>query len=629
VTTPDAGDTPAAPDETGRGLLERLLLPNLPFVGLAVLFVLLRFGAFRGTIGDLFADTDDAMRLVEVRDFLAGQGWFDLHQYRLDPPAEMPMHWSRLVDLPIALLVLVARLVVDPASAETAAMILWPPLTLVPMILALRSLACRFGGRWAALPAVYLAVTTGPIVAQFVPGRIDHHNVQIGLTLWLLATVAGPATPRRGVASALLVAVMLAVGMETLPFVLIVATAIALRFLVAGDAGGFTRAFAATLALAVPVIAAATLPPVEWLRPACDALSISYVGLAVAGGAGLFVATLTAPRGIGGRGLALVLVGAVALAAFAAPSPRCLAGPFADVGAEVRRLWLDDVTEVQPWLVFTRAHPIDGLVALLPVLLAGIGGFVLWRTARARVGIGLPVVAVSTAVAGAIGLLQIRTVVYADVLATILVAAAIGALAERVRAKGGSVVVAVLAGTVAASPSLATAVLEKAAPATWRETVGRGPSVVGAAGTITTTTANANGTAGSACMTLSRYRGLAALPSGLVAADVNLGSLILAATGHSVVTAPYHRMQRGILDADRILNGTPEAAFAVIDRRGVGYLVHCAEAGGATDDGKAGVKEGLMARLLAGERFAGIEEVPGDPAIRVFRVTTKTAVPGG
>ena len=29
--------------------------------------------------------TDDAMSLVEVRDFLAGQSWFDMTQYRLDP----------------------------------------------------------------------------------------------------------------------------------------------------------------------------------------------------------------------------------------------------------------------------------------------------------------------------------------------------------------------------------------------------------------------------------------------------------------------------------------------------------------------------------------------------------------
>ena len=30
-------------------------------------------------------DADDAMRLVEVRDFIAGRGWFDLHEPRLNP----------------------------------------------------------------------------------------------------------------------------------------------------------------------------------------------------------------------------------------------------------------------------------------------------------------------------------------------------------------------------------------------------------------------------------------------------------------------------------------------------------------------------------------------------------------
>ena len=31
-------------------------------------------------------DSDDAMRLVQVRDLLAGQGWFDMVQHRLMPP---------------------------------------------------------------------------------------------------------------------------------------------------------------------------------------------------------------------------------------------------------------------------------------------------------------------------------------------------------------------------------------------------------------------------------------------------------------------------------------------------------------------------------------------------------------
>jgi len=38
--------------------------------------------------------TDDAMRLVQVRDLISGQGWFDLFQYRLDPPAVKTADWN-------------------------------------------------------------------------------------------------------------------------------------------------------------------------------------------------------------------------------------------------------------------------------------------------------------------------------------------------------------------------------------------------------------------------------------------------------------------------------------------------------------------------------------------------------
>lgn len=50
--------------------------------------------------GLVLPDTDDAMRLVQIRDLLAGQGWFDMSQHRLMPPNGAGMHWSRLVDAP-------------------------------------------------------------------------------------------------------------------------------------------------------------------------------------------------------------------------------------------------------------------------------------------------------------------------------------------------------------------------------------------------------------------------------------------------------------------------------------------------------------------------------------------------
>ena len=47
-------------------------------------------------------DTDDNLRMSQVRALLNGQDWYDLRQYKLNPPEGANVHWSRLVDLPIA-----------------------------------------------------------------------------------------------------------------------------------------------------------------------------------------------------------------------------------------------------------------------------------------------------------------------------------------------------------------------------------------------------------------------------------------------------------------------------------------------------------------------------------------------
>ena len=67
-------------------------------------------------------DNDDVMRLVQVRDLLAGQSWFDLTQARLGLEGGTLMHWSRLIDLPIAALISVFRPIVGTVQAETLAL---------------------------------------------------------------------------------------------------------------------------------------------------------------------------------------------------------------------------------------------------------------------------------------------------------------------------------------------------------------------------------------------------------------------------------------------------------------------------------------------------------------------------
>src|ERR1700761_9209226 len=77
-----------------------------------------------GSVFDAMS-TDDAMRLVEVRDLVNGQGWFDLMQYRLDPPGVL-MHWSRIIDLPLAAGIVLLKPLIGQTNAEVAVLYLWP-----------------------------------------------------------------------------------------------------------------------------------------------------------------------------------------------------------------------------------------------------------------------------------------------------------------------------------------------------------------------------------------------------------------------------------------------------------------------------------------------------------------------
>jgi hypothetical protein len=111
-------------------------------------------------------------------------------------------------------------------------------------------------------------------------------------------------------------------------------------------------------------------------------------------------------------------------------------------------------------------------------------------------------------------------------------------------------------------------------------------------------------------------RPLAALAPGLVAADIDLGPFVVANTGHRVVAAPYHRLDKGILENHAILEGPWDQAVQRAGRLGVAYVALCAVPGQTTVPGT------LRARLLADQAVPGLHEVAlqGARTIRVWRV---------
>src|SRR3954470_18278880 len=102
-------------------------------------------------------DTDDNMRIMQVRAWLHGQGWYDLRQHRLNPPLGANIHWSRLVDLPIAGLILGLRSILGGPGAERWAVAIAPLLPYLLLLFSVALTARRLLGP-AAYPVAFLAV---------------------------------------------------------------------------------------------------------------------------------------------------------------------------------------------------------------------------------------------------------------------------------------------------------------------------------------------------------------------------------------------------------------------------------------------------------------------------------------
>ena len=560
-------------------------------------------------MGERLFDGDDAMRLVQVREFLAGQSWFDLHEARLGPPTGYDTHWSRLIDAGLAGLFLAFRPFADADLAERLMRAVWPLLWLLVAMAGAATLAWRLAGRQAAVIILVLSACALPAFQHYRPGRIDHHNVQIALALAVVAATAWADLTRHAATLAgMLTGLAGAVGFESVPFLVLSGSALALRFIWTGSASARSLAHYG-VAVAASMLAAFLLnvAPDHWSRPACDAIAVNWLVATMIAGFGFWAvghaygfvgerpnAKPPAPSAgrpmpqAGARTGAIVLVGGAAFLAFMLFEPRCIHGPFALTADAVKAIWLDDVDETVPLLSFVRGFPVVGawictfpLVALLAALWLARDG-----ETRRDFGFLLAVAACLLSVAGTFGAMKIYA--YAMWFGMPLVAA----LASRLTVSSGLRASLIrVAAIVALTPTVATT----AALAIALAAAGEDPAKPGVPERMICTRNDA-------------YEVLARLRPGLVATDVNYGPYMLALTPHAVVAAPYHRLPAAsIVAAYAIFTAPPEEARRVADSAGVTYIAVC---GRRTSTGMDPGPGSLRAELIGNRVPDWLEQIP-------------------
>jgi hypothetical protein len=539
-------------------------------------------------IADLFAagDGDDQMRLVQVRDLLAGQGWFDVRQYRVLPPDGISMHWSRYLDAGIAAMLTVTALVLPMPTAELATLILWPSLLACLMVLILVPGNNRLFGPAAAIGALAVFFSWGKLGGEFVAPRIDHHNIQImcATAVFYLSLVPGRALVLGALGGAA-TAFSLAIGLEMLPFYATVWGLMALRHAFGEEATGrWLAGFGVSISIAGPLLMVGQTPVVAWGAAHCDVLAVPVMALGAVGVVSTLVPVVAAQvlDGPIKRIAVLLAVAAIGLWLTFPLLGHCLAGPYADVPPAIRNTIITMITEAFSAAAMLEAFPaILGGILLPPLVILCMAPVAVWYM-RGRLSPRQRTALVQTFVVMAVGfgfaLVQVR---------------AANLMTPAVPLLGGFIVHAfsqIPRSSLLRVPVMLLLLLGM--PATVQLGVRHffEPSAAAVPGSSSAAKAQPR----RSCRNAAAMAEVASLPKSLLFNPVNLGASILMATEHTVASASYHR------SPDALWNGVgafqSEAALRdALEKSGADFVVICV---GGLSDADAMLNRSLKAKSL-------------------------------
>lgn len=602
-------------------------------------------------------DTDDNMRYLQVRDWLNGQSWWDLRQYRLDPPRGADIHWSRLVDLPIAGLMLFFRLFTDGARADELALGIAPLLPLVVLMLALAFIARRLawnGRGYGWFLAMLLPLGAGMGLAMFMPLRVDHHGWQLAFTATTLAGLVDRKWARGGIVAGVSSAASVVIGMEMMVYLAGAGALVALRWIFKEGAARRLRPYALSLG-GTTAFGYALFASNANRLPVCDALSPVWTSILVLAAGVLLALTYLPLRGWPQR-FAAAALGGLLIAGFAFVFwPQCLTGAY-QLSPELERSWLIYIREAKP----VYAQPASSWAPMLALPVAGLlcalaGCWAARRDSERLWAWGTVMLMIAFAIA--LTFWQIRAGPAAQLLAIPPVAWALWALFARLTRGGISgrllavASLALLGGAAnaysvypviaqlwtsepprpAAPPANAAIGNRTARPTTRPEKTRRTANASATPPANAASGAKAPAAAGrqqsgrpeARCRTQPALLALNQIAPATIFTLVDLGPRLIAITHHSAIAGPYHRNGKAILDVHHAFDGTPAEFRAIAAAHGADYLLYCPNfpEGSIYQRRSPG---GFYARLARGERMPFLTPVPlkfdGELPFTLYRI---------
>ena len=542
-------------------------------------------------------DPDDELRLVQLRDFLNGQSWFDNRQYRLNPPDGAPMHWSRLIELPLAAITLLLTPMFGQTVAEIVASTAVPLLLFGAIIMLLAGTAWRVGGERAAIAAAIITAMSVPLSVQLRPMRIDHHGWQIAMAVLALASLFHGHARKAGLVLGAALAIWLHISLEGAPMSAAFFLFLGWQWLTKPDQSARLFWTISAFALSSLVLFFGTQTQGLGAATYCDTVSPPHLLAILAAAAIMIPGLFIAPQSKLARVLTLGAAGGVAAAVFAMRAPECLNGPFSTLDPLVRDYWYVYVKEGMPiWhhdlptIAFVMAAPIAGLVSCV----------VLTRKMDKMDRSKLWVIGFFSLYALVLSLFVSRTASVAAAYAVVPVAALIAHVFGLYRQSG-----------VPKQRIFYVAImLFLMVPGNF----------VFALFNVLPQLKSADDARLHSCESAQSVATLSDLPRGQFLVPFDMVPMVLVQTAHSVLASGHHRNEKAMHDQIEIFRSHPDVARGLMTARGINYLAVCPDEG---ELGRYAKKhpDGLWGQIAHGNVPDWLEPLPAKgKGIMVWRV---------
>jgi hypothetical protein len=549
-------------------------------------------------------DPDDFMRMVQIRDWIAGQSWFDVTQYRLNLPEGASMHWSRYVDVPIRAVIELFTPMVGQNAAEITAMTV-VPLAILGLILyaVFRAISALTGDWRTAMIGTALLPTNLLIFIQTLPMRVDHHSWQIAMAAVAFWAMVDGKLKRGPEIAGVALAFWMHVSIEGLPYAVMAGAIYGWFYFTERDRSLLRYVLALTAASAF--FLATTRAPADLAIAYCDAVSWPLVLSLTAVTVTLWLGDRLRLAGANRWRIAIMATaGIIGTSVFLGSGQSCALDPFANLEPLVRTYWYEDISE---GLDIRWQRVLMIIVIILISAIGLVGVFLGWRRQtepeqQKRWLIQLMLVALTFLMT----LKVMRGAAVAELSAVVGLAVLVRLSLDYItkwRFMVARVVASVLV-VYALSPVNAL--------------------VLGSAFDPLSVQIESKYRKHSSC----DLKQLGQLPKMYLFTNMGTGPAILLRTHHSSYTSGYHRshafMNRNIL----AFTGTEAEAKAVIMASGTSHVLFCANQIDFNQYIEA-APNGLAARLSRGDAPDWLEPAPGMQKNQLWKVKRPTAASTG